>query len=132
MIDIKFRAWNLDEKEIVVCDWEDQFEVDDFRRLFAEKSNLVMQYTGLKDKNGKEIYEGDVLLISKATDSPFKGDVFFSYGGFRLKAYWMLDREIHPELSTYTESKVSEAEIIGNIYENPELIANDTSAQEGG
>lgn len=73
----------------------------------------VMQYTGLKDKNGKEIYEGDIFK-SKYSEL-YK--VIFKNGAFSHKG-------IHERLNLfYNLSNVNkECEIIGNIHENPELI----------
>lgn len=78
----------------------------------------LMQYTGLKDKNGNEIYEGDiVMVINYLNGKPWEGhihpcEVHFTGGKFELKDHWM-----HESLSS------SEIEIIGNIYENPGLLA---------
>ena len=77
----------------------------------------LMQYTGLKDKNGKEIYEGDVL--SNSTGKIDK--VIFYENGFFGKSksnmgknhYWY-----NPLCADYIKNK----EVIGNIYENPELL----------
>ena len=76
-----------------------------------------MQFTGLSDVNGIEIYEGDVLQIKdwdeRITNIPkpqwIRGSVYFAYGAFRIHAYIVC---------TVTNF----AEIIGNIYQNPELI----------
>ena len=109
MREIKFRAWN--GKRIL----------DDFcvscRSGKAEVRGEVfdwtlMQYTGLKDKNGKEIYEGDVVKSDWYNDEQriTGARVIFTSGcftciGLKHKLY------LYPEL-----------EVIGNIYENPELI----------
>lgn len=69
---------------------------------------IIMQWTGLKDKNGKEIYEGDVLKDSYST---FK--VFFSYGSFRFEKL---------QIDDFAEPSLKRLEIIGNIYEHPELL----------
>ena len=84
-----------------------------------------MQYTGLKDKNGKEIYEGDVVTIPNW--SPAEYQIVFIEGAFCLSALKKSDAfdiggfvaDIH-----YVQSggKGPRAEIIGNIYENPELL----------
>lgn len=75
----------------------------------------VMQYTGLKDRNGKEIYEGDILsLLELGVSSKFtsKEAVKFDerFGGFAPFCY------------PYFYNRDWAIEVIGNIYENPELI----------
>ena len=88
------------------CDW-DEFE--------------LMQFTGLKDKNGVEIYEGDIIKhddpnwgyggkYDKENDSYLYHDITFEDGCFCLRDN--LELHIHNKMS----------EVIGNIYENPELI----------
>ncbi len=76
---------------------------------------ILMQYTGLKDKNGKEIYEGDVLEWEdrRVIDSRV---IEFSDGGF-----WLVGKTNEPWRERFMPSEPTR-EIIGNIYENPELI----------
>lgn len=69
----------------------------------------VMQYTGLKDKNGKEIYEGDIVL--------FDNNLFSVE--WNVNGSWCYMRHPKPFL---TQIRYWESEVIGNIYENPELI----------
>ena len=78
------------------------------------------QYTGLRDKNGKMIFEGDIIKIPDDYDefginAGEVYEVYFSFGGFRLKpkyskarGYWLEDDET--------------VEVIGNIHDNPELL----------
>lgn len=124
---IKFRFWGKfgelnEEKD--ECENEmlygDRFcfsEHAPINDLFADKSFVAMQFTGLTDKNGKEIYEGDVL--SNSTGKIDK--VIFYENGFFGKSksnmgknhYWY-----NPLCVDYIKNK----EVIGNIYENPELL----------
>lgn len=82
----------------------------------------LIQCTGLKDKNGKLIYEGDVIKIPDDYDTygMFAGEkreVYFNEGGFRLKPKW--DKNSRGNWLEDTK----DFEVIGNIYENPELLS---------
>ena len=129
MREIKFRAWDKENKEMLdvqELDYEDSYDGQPMIRTtkysdyFDTEEMLLMQYTGLKDKNGKEIYEGDIVK-------------------FRFKE----DREEFPDLIGYIEyqstfaafrimsnqgsfkidiTEIKFIEKIGNIYNNPELL----------
>lgn len=119
---LKFRFWGnfgeLNEEEDI-CEMEmlygDKFcffESEPIDDLFACRNFQVMQFTGLKDKNGKEIYEGDILTYSGITSNGSKiiREVNYNVENARFQSgMYLLSQSI--ELS----------EIIGNIYENPEL-----------
>lgn len=77
--------------------------------LDEDNGFIVMQYTGLKDKNGKEIYEGDIV---KELDKIFQ--VTFSKGCFY----------ICNSIYSYKVSDFMGLEVIGNMYENPELLGD--------
>lgn len=84
------------------------------------KFNTVGEYTGLTDKNGKKIFEGDIIkpyLIGGAYDRFLfsNGVVVFEYGAFRIK-----DSRQSTPLSSYAPRVAFE--VIGNIYDNPELL----------
>jgi len=113
--EIKFRAWDKNNNKMVysgkkytnggLLDW---FEDED-----------LMQYTGLKDKNGKEIYEGDIVK-DKKNHPRMKLVVKYEGVGFSIKDIKNGDCQI----LFYNSScrKQENIEIIGNIYENPELL----------
>jgi uncharacterized phage protein (TIGR01671 family) len=104
-------AINLNGKVFPDCDnWRD----------FTEECEqlILMQYTGLKDKNGKEIYEGDICLINiwfGELYSKGKLPIVFKKGIFGYELYCGSGDYQMMELDGHEE-------IIGNIYENPELL----------
>lgn len=105
--EIKFRVWDKNENDIVRWELLNDGIIDLYHLFFAKDKNLIIQqFTGLKDKNGKEIYEGDIL------DS--KCVVSFNDGMFGI-----FDKHNYMGLNSYM-SKFRE--VIGNIYETPELL----------
>jgi uncharacterized phage protein (TIGR01671 family) len=85
--------------------------------VMAESVNL-MQFTGLLDKNGKEIYEGDILQTPTSNYDPSNGDSPYTLETVEWKrSGWYLDYE----LADYEQNEI---EVIGNIYENEELLKN--------
>ncbi len=132
MREIKFRAWHPSNREMVVIDnikgSKDPNRSMQLCALMAnihdEGKDLLMQYTGLKDKNGKEIYEGDVLsllgedlMLPKPTfDNGMITVVSFSDGCFVAPGSMMT-------LMSVAHSRV----VIGNIHENPELLEKDNA-----
>jgi len=74
----------------------------------------VGQYTGSKDKNNKEIYEGDIVRYS----DKHTGVIVWKYTGFVLE---LLNREKSTIILWYDVDKRDNIEVVGNIYENPEL-----------
>lgn len=127
MREIKFRAWSNVHKEWLYDSRIDlygniYFDVGDYDtdgygsgwRKHHNGNISLMQYTGLKDKNGKEIYEGDILK----TDSGNK-QVIYNAPSFDLEDY---DNGDYYEGQNPYCHNWNEFEIIGNIYENPELL----------
>lgn len=137
--EIKFRAW--DGKQIhnklhsLTTDSDSNFtdvliwpEDGELTKLGCthEKCNLkeyygtiyLMQYTGLKDKNGKEIYEGDILRCTKAKRYPLNVMYFDEKEG-----RW-LTKVVGLGATQSIINRDVKFEIIGNIYENPELLTH--------
>ena len=117
--EIKFRVWITKCKQMSLpysiyrtnyngCDPEDY---------------ILMQYTGLKDKNGKEIYEGDLLrcfgqIPCKKERNDHIGKISYFIHGFQI-FLWDGKDWCAPKRISYCADQL---EVIGNIYENPELL----------
>lgn len=129
---IKFRAWDKQYKKIVNVTMlnfgSDELDHDD---NFGEPKSIehfeLMQYTGLKDKNGKEIYEGDIAKITWAEgtyrDSAYGGALNYTeLGVMQFEngqfSFFVKDSLLDEEYKNLT------VEIVGNIYENPELLTH--------
>jgi uncharacterized phage protein (TIGR01671 family) len=84
---------------------------------YANEYGIVMQWTGLYDKNGKKIYGGDIVYVEAF--SPEKHIVRFNRGGFCLEPITGIESHFWPDIK-YAEDDRSE--VIGDIYENPELL----------
>lgn len=147
--DIKFRAWDKDSKQM---DLVVRLEVDDFGHIDTAEGygdvyhNFeLMEYTGMKDKNGREIYEGDIVKyhLTRVYGEHYD-PITLGYVG----SDWSVDADIFGKVSIWPSNGVmmtqiitsdadmfcraypvprrwhvnQECEIIGNIYENPELL----------
>jgi uncharacterized phage protein (TIGR01671 family) len=95
-------------------------------KFFAEELPVARNlYTGLKDKNGREIYEDDILQMGEDRNAP-EGRVKIEFVEGAFGFYWQFDKERKHfcELNKYPIDIFQESgmEVIGNIYENPELL----------
>jgi len=135
MRQIKFRAWDEKNKKISIVEKINFLtgEIDTELCLDNENELIIMQFTGLLDKNGKEIYEGDIVSTSfwyhgsektEFIEKPLIGQV--QYWGECHGSYNLLDKtggSIPIEWACHKNDgwKIY-GEIIGNIYENPTLL----------
>lgn len=126
--EIKFRAWN--GKYMLDPTYGDWISFDGVPYTESERKHntpnieisrnqsktlILMQFTGLKDKNGKEIYEGDILNVNSSRQS-----VGYYKSGFVTMCIQKTDKgfcEWRKDLSQQYKP-----EVIGNIHENPELL----------
>ena len=126
MREIKFRAWIKEKKaifEVILIDYVTKKvtylleRVGHLLNVRNDKFNDVefMQYTGLEDKNGKEIYEGDILFESFG-ERYYK--VVFENGSFRAEFKGDFEEYSFDLIDVVAQG----CEVLGNIYENPELL----------
>lgn len=113
--EIKFRCFNTHAN--VMQSWEDMVNLNKMHLLANQKpSYQIMQFTGLKDINGKDIYEGDIIK-STSFGLVYKVDWDTSAATFLLQLLGapIMDYE-------GMDAFGDEIEVIGNIHENPELL----------
>lgn len=128
MREIKFRAWDVEEKCWIPQELFTVSALGGKKKILTYEENedrwipetipfVLMQYTGIKDKNGKEIYEGDIVKFKDDTRGvDIIATVQYSGSSYRLKnKSYGIGRPID-------EWETKEIEIIGNIYENPEIV----------
>lgn len=134
----KFRAWDKARNEmnykVMVgnCDTDDENwtcpiiwieERQDW--LHFDDYDSIMQSTGLFDKNGKEIFEGDIVRTTRFLGRADEIGGFYEYekdyvGVVKvLEGSWVIDTGI---VAVRLWSEIDESEVLGNIYENPELL----------
>lgn len=131
MREIKFRAWDrkhnewlgadawfVHSSESVLVVWpqvEKGFEVSVHMETLGVDRIALMQYTGLKDKNGVEIYEGDIYNYFAYPDSNHTARKTVAWAGTARYTGFNISKG-------HSGNQLERIEIIGNIYENPELL----------
>ena len=121
----KFRAWLKDEyrmtdvREITFFDDEVQM-ISDVTDFYTYGEFELMQSTGLIDKNGKEVFENDVIRDSDG----FEGIVQYdeSYGVYGIAYLPTLSNGIDMTFEELKDNYRNKFEVVGNIYENPEFL----------
>lgn len=138
MRELKFRGWDLNEEEMidgtriyVQGDGHKWVAGDNktMRRVYDEVA--LMQYTGLKDREGARIYEGDILsqYFCKFLPQQFGEKLEVEQGNIIGEVIYSRDRYMIDEKSTENSHKImSDCVVIGNIYEDAELLKEDNDA----
>jgi uncharacterized phage protein (TIGR01671 family) len=126
--ELKFRAWDNLKKEWLkrkVYHFNPHFNeegIGEFRLSQHPEGFTIQQYTGLKDRNGNDIYEGDICNAGIVI-----GDVNYSIGGFYLASNPLMEYfKGYPDnmnvLSPDWDYSWIDVEVIGNVMQNPELL----------
>lgn len=129
MRDIKFRVWDTNNKEMLELEelnyeyGEPAIRTTMYNDYFGPSDMMLMQFTGLKDQNGKEIYEGDIVkaLIGGIW---YVGKIIYEHSEFTI------DVTNNKQLAFGRMGIIEKlTEVVGNIYDNPELleVENDNS-----
>ena len=85
--------------------------------------DTIGQFTGLRDKNGKEIYEGDILSVASKSDKPFGVVMWHKEGYFCVEDHLSVSEPSdHISIGKLLRVSIFEFEVIGNIYDNPDLL----------
>ncbi|WP_276695745.1 YopX family protein [Prevotella pallens] len=134
MRDIKFRIWDGAKNEWLASSSKDALPYYGFALVgevmtvqslpywSLDEGNIVEQFTGLKDINGAEIFEGDIIFQKPLSKNSigWVGKIIFKQGAFMAEVYERGKIVMYLFLSEFNAEKTSE--VIGNIHENPELL----------
>jgi uncharacterized phage protein (TIGR01671 family) len=119
--EIKFRAWDKENKQMEMVDFLGENTLHIYNAEWENREDFeLMEYTGAKDYDDKEIYEGDIVGFFNDEDyilKPGKAEICFDLGTFCMKHF-----KYGTEPLRDMEIDEMVIKVIGNIYENPELL----------
>jgi uncharacterized phage protein (TIGR01671 family) len=141
MRELKFRCWHINtmEYDVSVIEGKPYTSKSGYFELYSDReieNGILMQYTGLKDKNGKEIYEGDILEFTDKWEW-YRGEWApkFIFASEKQKQELRKEYDLLPTHKIVVDMSPEEGvnfstydlgeyrwQVIGNIHENPELI----------
>lgn len=124
---LRYRAWLKEDKEMIEVEemnfynGELDFIGDGITWMCKSNDCVLMQSTGMRDKNDREIFEGDIVKVTDGDErTNFPDGGIGTICGLDEIFMWYIDGQVHNGL--FDISQEYYIEVIGNIYENPELL----------
>lgn len=124
--EIKFQAWDQETKQMWT--WEDIQEAESamfitFLDVLLQDQFIKRQFTGLRDNNDREVYEGDIVLCDSTSTGKERRVICYDLHQLKYKTVPLVAYHSNAGRGGWTGYEVKyHNEVIGNIYENPELL----------
>ena len=133
MRDIKFKSKRADNGDWIFGDLVTSMYVGQDGTWIKPKYDVIIpvdeeyvcEYSGMKDRNFKEIYEGDIVNVFMDSNNPIRMYVVYEYGEWGIREKY--DPTVH-SLDYYTEQK--QVVVISNIFDRPELLNDDDEDED--